>query len=125
MTLLNQGNPYWLLFHRYFQIQGGSHDEIFKRLTALLLTFIMVLGIPILANAIQDWYGVSDPLQYTSDLHIGSYTYRAGTSSTVMRLDETNRIAYCIQPDVQIGGNEIRLVLTKLFRPPRPGTLSH
>ena len=23
-----------------------------------------------------------------------------------MRLDETNRIAYCIQPDVQIGGNE-------------------
>ena len=77
-----------------------------KRLTALLLTFIMVLGIPISANAIQDWYGVSDPLQYTSDLHIGSYTYRAGTSSTVMRLDETNRIAYCIQPDVQIGGNE-------------------
>ena len=77
-----------------------------KRLTALLLTFIMVLGIPISANAIQDWYGVSDPLQYTSDLRIGSYTYRAGTYSTVMRLDETNRIAYCIQPDVQIGGNE-------------------
>ena len=77
-----------------------------KRLTALVLTCIMVLGIPISANAIQDWYGVSDPLQYTSDLHIGSYTYRAGTSSTVMRLDETNRIAYCIQPDVQIGGNE-------------------
>ena len=77
-----------------------------KRLTALLLTFIMVLGIPISANAIQDWYGVSDPLQYTSDLHIGNYTYRAGTYSTVMRLDETNRIAYCIQPDVQIGGNE-------------------
>ena len=77
-----------------------------KRLTALLLTLVMLLGIPITANAIQDWYGVSDPLQYTSDLHIGSYTYRAGTSSTVMRLDETNRIAYCIQPDVQIGGNE-------------------
>ena len=77
-----------------------------KRLTALLLTLVMLLGIPISANAIQDWYGVSDPLQYTSDLHIGSYTYRAGTSSTVMRLDETNRIAYCIQPDVQIGGNE-------------------
>ena len=77
-----------------------------KRLTALLLTFIMVLDIPISANAIQDWYGVSDPLQYTSDLHIGNYTYRAGTYSTVMRLDETNRIAYCIQPDVQIGGNE-------------------
>ena len=34
-----------------------------KRLTALLLTFIMVLDIPISANAIQDWYGVSDPLQ--------------------------------------------------------------
>ena len=67
-----------------------------KRLTALLLTLVMLLGIPISANAIQDWYGVSDPLQYTSDLHIGSYTYRAGTSSTVMRLDETNRIAYCI-----------------------------
>ena len=43
-----------------------------KRLTALLLTFIMVLGIPISANAIQDWYGVSDPLQYTSDLRIFS-----------------------------------------------------
>ena len=28
-----------------------------KRRTALLLTFIMVLGIPISANAIQDWYG--------------------------------------------------------------------
>ena len=77
-----------------------------KKLTALLLTLVMLLGIPITANAIQDWYGVSDPLQYTSDLHIGSYTYRAGTSSTVMRLDETNRIAYCIQPDVQIGGND-------------------
>ena len=77
-----------------------------KRFTALLLTFVIALGIPISANAIQDWYGVSDPLQYTSDLRIGNYTYRAGTSSTVMRLDETNRIAYCIQPDVQIGGNE-------------------
>ena len=77
-----------------------------KRFTALLLTFVIALGIPISANAIQDWYDVSDPLQYTSDLRIGNYTYRAGTSSTVMRLDETNRIAYCIQPDVQIGGNE-------------------
>ncbi|MFR5790570.1 MAG: hypothetical protein ACLUFA_09335 [[Clostridium] leptum] len=54
-------------------------------------------------------------MQYTL-IYIGSYTYRAGTSSTVMRLDETNRIAYCIQPDVQIGGM-IKLVL-KLFHPP-------
>ncbi len=52
-----------------------------KRFTALLLTFVIALGIPISANAIQDWYGVSDPLQYTSDLRIGNYTYRAGTGS--------------------------------------------
>ena len=52
-----------------------------KRFTALLLTFVIALGIPISANAIQDWYGVSDPLQYTSDLHIGSYTYPTYTIS--------------------------------------------
>ena len=50
-----------------------------KRFTALLLTFVIALGIPISANAIQDWYGVS-AVSYT---HLDVYKRQSGTSSAL------------------------------------------
>ena len=92
-----------------------------KRLT-LLLTFIMVLGIPISANAIQDWYGVSDPLQYTSDLHIGTIPIvreRTALSCGWTKLTESPTV---FSPTYRsVGMNPTGS--TKLFRPLRPGTL--
>lgn len=76
-----------------------------KRLTAFLLSLAIALGVPMTAFAAQDWYSIGDPLTYTSSLTIGNYTYAAGTQSKIMLLDDTG-VAYCLQPDVMIGGNE-------------------
>ena len=83
-----------------------TKNKPLKRIITFCLAFIIALGIPITAFAEQDWYGVSDPLTYTTTVKIGNHTYAAGSHSYVMRLDESNRIAYCIQPDIMIGADE-------------------
>ena len=83
-----------------------TKNKPLKRIITFCLALIIALGIPITAFAEQDWYGVSDPLTYTTTVKIGNHTYAAGSHSYVMRLDESNRIAYCIQPDIMIGADE-------------------